>query len=111
MPAEPADLSPDDAALPGPDRPEQTTWAGNRSLDTRWWWSPALMIVVGVVVIAYQFGAILGEGGIVLNWVMVAIGAAVAGVGIVSLKRDYDIHRAAEASGADRPSSSSDSSS
>lgn len=75
---------------------DQRTWAGNRPLTTRWWWSPALMIVVGGVVIGYQVSAYVGEGGIFLNGVMIAVGAAVVVAGLVSLRRAYAAHRAAE---------------
>lgn len=74
-----------------------TTWAGNRSLDSRWWWSPALMVVVGVAVIGYQSGPIRTGDAIVLNWVMVAVGAVVAAAGLLSLRRAYAEHRAAQA--------------
>lgn len=97
MPATPADHSPDDAAPADRDGASNLTFAGNRSLDSRWWWSPTLMIVVGAVVIGYQFGAILGEGGIWLNWVMVAVAAGVAIAGLVSLKRAYAAERATRA--------------
>jgi hypothetical protein len=75
---------------------ERLTWAGNRPLDTRGWWSPALMIVVGVVVIGFQWSAIRVDGGIALNWVMVAVGAGVAIAGLVSLRRAHAVHQASE---------------
>lgn len=81
---------------PEPDE-ERTTWAGNAPLDTRWWWSPALMVVVGVVVIAYQVAAYRGEGGTWLNAAMILIGGGVAVTGLVSLLRAY---RAKDAPGA-----------
>ncbi|WP_182113917.1 MULTISPECIES: hypothetical protein [unclassified Actinotalea] len=77
---------------------EQRTWAGNRPLTTRWWWSPALMIVVGAVVIGYQVSAYVGEGGIFLNGVMIVIGAAVMVAGFVSLRRAHREQRATVAS-------------
>ncbi|HEY3547493.1 MAG TPA: hypothetical protein VGK17_15585 [Propionicimonas sp.] len=86
----PAD-APDDPAMP------ETTWAGNQPLSGRWWWSPALMLVVGVVVTGYQTGPIRSGNGIVLNWVMAVIGVAVAVAGLVSLRRAHAEHRAAEA--------------
>lgn len=79
-----------------PQERSDTTWAGNRSLDSRWWWSPALWIVVGLGVIAYQLGAYLGEGGMWLNAVMIAIGAGVALSGLVQLKRAHVEHVAAQ---------------
>lgn len=74
---------------------DRTTWTGRPALDTRWWWSPALMIVVGGVVIAYQVAAYVGDGGIWLNAVMIAVGAAVVIAGLVSLRRAYRAHEAA----------------
>lgn len=79
------------------DRPEETTFAGNRSLDSRWWWSPALMIVVGVAVIGYQVSAYTNGGGIWMNAVMIVIGAAVAVAGLVSLWRAREAERAKDA--------------
>lgn len=86
---------PTDPAETPQERPD-TTWAGNRSLDSRWWWSPALWIVVGLGVIAYQLGAYFGEGGMWLNAVMIAIGAGVALSGLVQLKRAHAEHVAAQ---------------
>lgn len=71
-----------------------STWAGNKPLDRNWWWSPALMIVVGLAVAGYQYSAIAGEdGGIVLNWVLVVIGAGVVVAGLVSLRREWEIEQ------------------
>ena len=72
---------------------EPRTLEGNAPADRKWWWSPVLMIVVGVAVVAYQYSAITGEGAIVLNWVLVAIGGTVAIAGLVSLKRAWDAER------------------
>lgn len=75
---------------------DRTTWTGRPALDTRWWWSPALMIVVGVVVIGYQVSAYRGEGGIWLNGVMIVVGAGVVVAGLVSLRRAHRAHLAAQ---------------
>lgn len=88
--------SPDDSS---PARPtqgdgEERTWAGNVPLDRRWWWSPALMIVVGIAVAAYQYSVIADGSAIALTWVMVAIGAVVAVAGLVQLKRAWDVEQA-----------------
>lgn len=77
---------------------DERTWAGNAPLDQRWWWSPALMIVVGVVVIAFQVSAYTGDGGIWLNAVMIAVGAAVVVAGLLSLRK---AHRAKDAAAPD----------
>ncbi|WP_149205015.1 hypothetical protein [Actinotalea subterranea] len=87
-------------ATPGAE--ERVTWAGNRPLDSRWWWSPSLMVVVGIVVIGYQMSAYLGEGGIWLNGVMIAVGVVVVGAGVVSMVRARRRHLAA---GTDLPPS------
>ncbi|MBX9245085.1 hypothetical protein ICW40_09735 [Actinotalea ferrariae] len=68
---------------------DERTWAGNQPLDQRWWWSPALMIVVGVVVIAFQVSAYTGDGGTWLNAVMIAVGAAVVVAGLFSLRKAH----------------------
>ncbi len=92
---------------PADERPEQDerseqperTWAGNRPLDTRWWWSPALMVVVGGAVIGYQVAAYRGEGGGTwLNAAMILIGGAVAVWGLVSLVHAYRAEHAQAAS-------------
>lgn len=106
MPAdlpEPSDSPTPSAALEAGESTDDTpdeplTWAGNRPLDTRWWWSPALLVVVGVVVIWFQWSAIGAGSGIALNWVMVAIGAGVVIAGLVSLRRAHAAQRDATGS-------------
>lgn len=100
MAQDPAPAPDDRSPVPSDDGAADRTWAGNQPLDQRWWWSPALMVVVGIAVIAYQVGAFRGEGGgFWLNWVMVAAGAAVAVWGLVRLKHAWDAHQAQEGSG------------
>ncbi|NCT90739.1 hypothetical protein GXB85_07240 [Cellulomonas sp. APG4] len=72
---------------------EERTWAGNVPLDRRWWWSPALMVVVGIAVAAYQYSVIADGTAIALTWVMVAIGAVVTVAGLVQLKRAWDVEQ------------------
>ena len=67
-----------------------------RSINDNWWWSPALMLIVGLGVIGYQSTPILAGEAIVLNWVMVVIGAVVAVLGLMQLKTAYAAHRAQE---------------
>ncbi|NTW41413.1 MAG: hypothetical protein HGA44_16305 [Cellulomonadaceae bacterium] len=86
----PDDLTP---TTPQPTEPERRTWAGNKPLDTRWWWSASLMIVVGLVVIGYQAKVLMAGTGIALNWVMVVIGAVVVGWGVVDLIKDARARR------------------
>lgn len=86
--------SPDPAETP--QEQSDLTFAGNRSLDSRWWWSSMVWIVVGLGVIAYQLGAYFGEGGMWMNAVMIAIGAGVAIAGLVQLKRAHAEHVASQ---------------
>ena len=87
----PDDPKPDRAAEA---RDENLTWAGNRPLTNRWWWSSAVLIVAGLAVAGYQSGPIRDGESIALNWVMVAVGAGVAIAGLVSLRRAHAAHRA-----------------
>jgi len=81
----------DGQPLPTPREPVAEPVADDRptALRDRWWWSPVLSIVVGLVVIGYQWEQLTGPGGISLNWVVAAIGAAVALTGVVRLVRAY----------------------
>ena len=57
-------------------------------LQDRWWWSPTLSLVLGGVITAMQVSA-LRTGGVWLNWLVAAIGTAVAISGLVRLLRAY----------------------
>lgn len=57
-------------------------------LQDRWWWSPTLSLVLGAVITAMQVSA-LRNGGVWLNWLVAAIGTAVAVSGLVRLLRAY----------------------
>lgn len=59
------------------------------ALRDRWWWSPALSIVVGLVVIGYQLEAIRGPNPLWANWAVAALGLVVAGYGALRLLRAY----------------------
>ena len=67
-------------------RPDDSTGTAVRD---RWWWSPTLAIVIGGVVIGYQVEALRGPNPLVLNWVVAALGLAVAVYGAVGLLRAY----------------------
>ena len=58
------------------------------ALQDRWWWSPTLSLVLGVVIVGMQWPS-LRTGGVWLNWVVGALGAVVAVFGLVRLLRAY----------------------
>ena len=80
-PAQPGHLSPGTPSSPG--SPEST------ALRDRWWWSPTLSIVVGAVVIGYQWEVLTGPDPLWASWVVAALGLAVAVWGAVRLLRAY----------------------
>ncbi len=57
------------------------------ALRDRWWWSPTLSIVIGLVVIGYQLDPLRGDNPLWGNWLVAALGAAVAVWGAVRLVR------------------------
>jgi len=63
------------------------------SVADRWWWSGTFRTVIGIVIAYLQFGPISEGHSNWMNWVMVAVGAAVAVWGIYDLIRDYDKHK------------------
>lgn len=73
----------DEERRPQTDEPTKDAGTG----DQAWWWSPGLMVVVGVVVVGFQVQAYTAGGGTVLNAIMIAIGVAVAATGLVQLWR------------------------
>ena len=78
----------------GSDEPDESL-PSRSALDDRWWWSAVLWMVVGVGVIIYQSGPIRSGTEIWLNWLMVTIGAVVAGRGAVMLWAAWRAHAAA----------------
>ena len=58
----------------------------------RWWWSGTFRAVLGVVIAYLQWGPISEGIANWMNWVMVAVGIAVAIWGVVDLIRDYEKH-------------------
>ena len=66
---------------PAPGSPPPTGTA----LRDRWWWSPTLSIVIGLVVIGYQLEPLQGSNPLWGNWVVAALGLAVAVYGGVRL--------------------------
>ena len=95
------------SSTPSPqDEPQdenRSSLTGRQRLDTRWWWSPAMWMVVGVGVIVYQSGPISTGDTITLTWVMVAVGALVAVRGAWMLWTAWTAERAG-ATGSDASS-------
>ena len=69
--------------------PQPSVEDGPTSLRDRWWWSPALSIVLGLAVAGYQWGPLTGSGGFWGNWLIAAIGVGVAVSGVLRLVRAY----------------------
>ncbi|MGV8966136.1 MAG: hypothetical protein ACOH2F_07635 [Cellulomonas sp.] len=75
------------------DEPESTSTPDDAeepksSVRDNWWWTPAFEIVAGVAVVAFQWGSIT-QSGVWLNWVVAAVGGALAVYGAVQLYRSY----------------------
>ena len=78
----------DPNATPSPDDEPATG-------GTAWWWSPGLMLVVGVAVIGFQVDAYGSPGGgMWLNAVMIGVGAVVAVLGARGLWRGWQEQQA-----------------
>jgi len=76
-----AELNPPGEPEPAEDAPV--------SVRDRWWWSSVMSIVVGVVVVGFQWESLTGPRGLWANWLVAAIGLAVATSGLVRLARAY----------------------
>jgi len=59
------------------------------SVRDNWWWSPAVSLVIGIVVVGFQVGSLTGGGGVWLNWVVAGAGIALAASGVARLVRAY----------------------
>lgn len=68
-------------------RPRPAEPVTGTALRDRWWWSPTLSIVIGLVVIGYQLEPLRGPDAIWGNWVVAGLGLAVAVWGAVRLVR------------------------
>lgn len=66
------------------------------SLTNRWWWSGTFRTVIGIVIAVLQWGPISDGYSNWLNFVMIAVGAAVAVWGVIDLIRDYNNHNKAD---------------
>lgn len=74
-----------------PDEPEPTESDTDAPTSVRdnWWWSPAVALVIGVVIVMLQIGPLTASGGVWLNWVVAGLGIALAASGVVRLVRAY----------------------
>lgn len=61
---------------------------GPTALTDRWWWTGVALMLVGVVVIGWQWDVVTKGDAIVATWVVVAIGAVAVVVGAAWLWRD-----------------------
>lgn len=59
-----------------------------RSLDRRWWWHAAVMVIVGIAIIGFQWEVITTGQAIWGTWVMVVIGAVLIVAGGITAWRD-----------------------
>jgi len=74
---------PDDDDAPPPRKP----------LHANWWWSGALWIVAGGAIAYYQWPVIQSGESIWANYLMAAVGIALAVVGAYRLWRDWQVER------------------
>jgi hypothetical protein len=70
-----------DRPSPHPSDEEPSTDAGV-PVHERWWWTGTFRAVLGLVVVGYQWGVISTGEAQALNWVVAAVGAAVAAWGL-----------------------------
>lgn len=68
---------------------------GRTSLDRRWWWQPAVLIVVGAVVVSYQYDAWSSGEAEWFNLAVGAIGATTALYGVYELVQAWRARSAA----------------
>lgn len=65
------------------------------SARDRWWWSAAVRIIVGAVVVGFQWDFLVGPDAFWLNWLVAGIGLALVINGLRLLARDYRDHHSA----------------
>ena len=90
--------SPDPSAPdpPAPDVPSSgprpapggSPTAGTALRDS-WWWSPTLMLVVGIVVAGYQLDSLRSPDPLWVSWAVAGVGVLVALIGLVRLASAY----------------------
>jgi hypothetical protein len=77
------------ADAPSADAPSAEAPPASTALRDRWWWSPTLMIVVGLVVIGYQLEPLRSSNAVWGNWAVAALGLVVVVHGAVQLHRAH----------------------
>jgi len=92
-----ADRSPDRPADPAHDDPADDDAVhddvteepqGPTPLTERWWWTGAALVLVGAVVVGWQWDVIAKGDAIAATWAVVALGAAAVVVGGLWIWRD-----------------------
>jgi|GEM_PF-2559984 len=84
------DPEPDDASrdLDTPEPVGDDDPAESRSLFDRWWWQSATVVVIGFVVIGFQWEVISTGEAIAANYAMVALGLAAVALGAYLFWKD-----------------------
>ncbi|KGM13411.1 hypothetical protein [Cellulomonas bogoriensis] len=66
---------------------------GSTSLTERWWWTAVVPIALGLVVVVYQLSAMLRGEGVWLNTVILVLGGASVGWGLLLLSRAWQVEQ------------------
>ena len=86
---EPTELEPTELESTELEQTEEHDDNAPATVRDNWWWSPAVALVIGVVVVMLQAQSLTGSGGHLLNWVVAGLGVALAASGVVRLAREY----------------------
>ncbi len=74
-------------------QPDDDAPPPRKPLHANWWWSGALWIVAGGAIAYYQWPVIRDGGSVWANYLMGAVGIALAVVGLFRLWRDWQNER------------------
>ena len=74
-------------------QPDDDAPPPRKPLHANWWWSGALWIVAGGAIAYYQWPVIRDGGSVWANYLMGAVGIALAAVGAYRLWRDWQAER------------------